>query len=70
MKKEKKRLVKIYMAGNNHPIRFRVAESTLNKYILDISENLQNQGHNNGFGWAHGHLLNNAMISHIKIYKR
>lgn len=69
MKREKKRLVKIYMVGNNQPIRLRVAESTLNKYILGLSENSQ-QNQNNGFGWAHGHILNNAMISHIRIYKR
>lgn len=67
MKRDKKRLVKIYMVGNNHPIRLRVAESTLNKYILELSENIQNQ--KNDLGVAHGWLMNNAMISHIRVYK-
>lgn len=68
MKKERKRLVKIYMVGNNHPIRARVAESTLDKYILELSENIQNQ--KNDLGVAHGWLINNAMISHIRVYNR
>lgn len=68
MKKEKTRLVKIYMVGNNHPIRARVAESTLDKYILELSENIQNQ--KNDLGVAQGWLINNAMISHIRVYKR
>ena len=68
MKREKKRLVKIYMVGNNHPIRVRVAENTLNKYILELSENIQNQ--KNDLGVARGWLINNAMISHIRVCKR
>ena len=68
MKKEKTRLVKIYMVGNNHPLKTRITESTLSKYIVDLSQNLQNQ--KNDLGVAQGWLINNAMISHIKVYKR
>ena len=68
MKKEKTRLIKIYMVGNNHPIRARITESTLSKYMVELSQNLQNQ--KNDLGVAQGWLINNAMISHIRVYKR
>ena len=70
MKKEKTktRLVKIYMVGNNHPISTRISESTLSTYIVELSQNLQNQ--KNDLGVAQSWLINNAMISHIRVYKR
>ena len=65
--KEKKRTVKIYMIGNNHPIKVRERESIIDKMLVELSEQIKTKNYDVGCGY--GWFIDNSKISHIKVVK-
>lgn len=63
----RKRTIKIYMIGNNHPIKIREHESVINKMLSQLCEQIITKNYyvGGGFGW----FINNSKISHIKVGK-
>jgi len=63
--KNKKRTLKIYMIGNNHPIKIREYESVIDKMLVELTEQITTKNYDvgGGFGW----FIDNSKISHIKV---
>lgn len=63
--KDKKRTLKIYMIGNNHPIKMRERESVINKMLVELTKQIENKDYDIGVGF--GWFIDNSKISHIKV---